>query len=69
MKRLQKQLVLNKGEDWRSPYRLGVIPDGDGLTLAQGARKACFAFTDWIAEKKDSAGGGYLWIAFLHKTA
>ena len=56
MKRLQKQLVLNKGEDWRSPYRLGVIPDGDGLTLAQGARKGVLCLYGL-----DSGEKGFSW--------
>ena len=39
MKRLQRQLVLNKAEDWRAAYCWGVVPEGDSLTLAPGARR------------------------------
>ena len=56
MKRLQRQLVLNKAEDWRAAYCWGVVPEGDGLTLAPGARRGVICL--WGL---DSGETGFYW--------
>ncbi len=56
MKRLHRQLVLNKREDWRTLYRQGVIPEGDGLTLAPGARDGVICLC-----RLDSGEKGFAW--------
>ena len=61
MKRLQRQLVLNKAEDWRAAYCWGVVPEGDSLTLAPGA--GSFAYGVWIAGKRGFPGAGCPWTA------
>lgn len=56
MKRLQRQLVLNKAEDWRAAYCWGVVPEGDSLTLAPGARRGVICL--WGL---DSGEKGFSW--------
>lgn len=56
MEQLHRQLVLNKAEDWQTPYRWGIVPKQDGLTLAAQTQRGVVCL-----QGLDSGEKGFAW--------
>ena len=56
MEQLHRQLVLNKGEDWQPCYLWGMVPQGDGFTLAAKTQRGVICL-----RRVDSGEKGFPW--------